>query len=393
MKRLIPVRFVATAWRVDISRSPGPIPWEVSRSDGLVRNGAVNPSKIAQPVRLRRAGGAPAQRCGPSTAGTLRRPGPSVFPTRFPTGPTPAFQLALVLGLSALAPRTVAASQTPTATTPYRTTALGLNAGGGWAGSPRYSMQSSLGEVGQATAAPSPPVLAKSGRAGQLFDVLSLSLRAEPSVVPEGSQSRLAGEATLDDGAQLRLGGRDVHWRTVTGPVASLDAEGLLGAGHVYQDGSARVEGRYPGRLAWIDLSVLNAGDDDFGPYAQDGIPDLWQVRHFGESNPAGKADADADGDGQSNLAEFVAGVSPTNAASRFVLEIASLPGEPGQRVLFFSPRWGDRSYSVERCFDLGQGFAPLPDAPVLDFGDTRLVLDPNASGPAEFYRVRISLP
>jgi PKD repeat protein len=49
-----------------------------------------------------------------------------------------------------------------------------------------------------------------------------------------------------------------------------------------------------------------------------------WQVQYFGSiNNPAAAGSADADGDGQSNLAEFLAGTDPTNSVS--ALRITSI--------------------------------------------------------------------
>jgi hypothetical protein len=146
----------------------------------------------------------------------------------------------------------------------------------------------------------------------------------------------------------VHLNGRDVFWRAASGPVASISADGQLTAVNVYQRSSARIEGRYPGKSSFIDIDILNVGDDDFGLYAKDNIPDLWQVRNFGENNPQGVATADPDGDGQNNLFEYFAGLAPTNASSRFTLAIADLPDLPNQKALILSPRLEARRYVIE---------------------------------------------
>jgi hypothetical protein len=191
--------------------------------------------------------------------------------------------------------------------------------------------------------------------------------------------------------ANSTMHGKDLFWHAASGPIASIAAQGLLTSAHVYQRSSARIEGRHPGKIAFIDIAVLDAGNDDFRLYAHDGLPDLWQVQYFGENNPDGVASGDADGDGQSNFAEFVAGTSPTNADSRFHLELVTLPDQPAQKYPFFSPRLNDRNYTVEYSLDLGAGFKPLTNNPQLDFGETRVVLDSDASEPRKFYRVKIS--
>jgi hypothetical protein len=293
--------------------------------------------------------------------------------------------LAMVLGAALTAG--LAASES------YRAAAVVLNAGGGQATSARYSVQCSIGEIGQVTTAPAPKVVAKSGRVGQLLELTSLTLLADPAIIPEMRQSQLSGQAIVDDASRLILRGGDLFWRPEPGLAVSIDPQALLTAGNVYQPSSGWLEGRFPGGVARINVSILNTGDDDFGLYARDQIPDPWQVGFFGEHNPAGQANADPDGDGQINFAEFMAGVSPTNSASRFVLEIADLPDLPTQKFVIFSPRLDDRRYTVEYSLDLGAGFQPLADGGQIDFGDTRFVLDPQATEPSKFYRVKIALP
>lgn len=51
-----------------------------------------------------------------------------------------------------------------------------------------------------------------------------------------------------------------------------------------------------------------------------------WQIQYFGctNNNPAADPSADPDGDGQNNMAEFLTGTDPTNAASAFQIVSAS---------------------------------------------------------------------
>ena len=302
-----------------------------------------------------------------------------------PMNQTSAFLIFLSL---AAAPALTAA---PRSSRSYAQQTETFDAAGGIGAGGRYSQTASVGGVGGGAASAGAKAVARNGFAGQLFEATNLVLNASPLAINEGGTSQLAAIATLDDGTVSHLAGRDLFWRVSSGPVVSIGAQGLLTAANVYQRSSARIEGRYPGKNSFIDIGVLNVGDDDFGIYAHDGLPDLWQVQNFGENNPRGVSSADADGDDQSNFAEFIAGTSPTNAESHFSIELATLPGEPSQKYLLFSPRLYDRSYTVEYSLDLGAGFKPLTNASQLDFDATRVVLDPNATEPNKFYRVKIS--
>jgi hypothetical protein len=296
--------------------------------------------------------------------------------------------LIICLSLSFAAPALTAA---PRDSRDYVQQTKTFDAAGGKATSSRYSQTTIVGGIGGAVSSAGLDVVARIGYTGQLSESTNLLLHAEPSILNEGATSRLSATALLDDGTVSQLDGKDLFWHAASGPVASIDAQGVLTAAHVYQRSSARIEGRHPGKIAFIDIAVVDVGDDDFRLYAHDGLPDLWQVQYFGENSPDGVASGDADGDGQSNFAEFVAGTSPTNAVSRFQLELVTLPNQPAQKYLFFSPRLDDRSYTVEYSLDLGAGFKPLTNNPQLDFGDTRVVLDIDTSESRKFYRVKIS--
>jgi hypothetical protein len=68
------------------------------------------------------------------------------------------------------------------------------------------------------------------------------------------------------------------------------------------------VEFNYLGATAAWFFTVDNLIDDDFGFYAHDGIPDLYQVFLFGENDPRGNGFVDWDHDRVDNLAEFATG-------------------------------------------------------------------------------------
>jgi hypothetical protein len=62
--------------------------------------------------------------------------------------------------------------------------------------------------------------------------------------------------------------------------------------------------------------AIIDANDN--------GIADSWELRNFGELSPSRTRSTDTDGDGMSDHREFLAGTSPTNAAS--VMEISARP-------------------------------------------------------------------
>jgi len=123
----------------------------------------------------------------------------------------------------------------------------------------------------------------------------------------------------------------------------------------------------YSANCGWISLSnvtahvrtvTILAGADTDG----DGLPDAWEWEHFGNLTATGAGDAD--GDGKSNLAEYLAGTDPNNAADN--LRITSF-----QRGLLATPtrldmQWTSqptRQYAIQSSSDLTTwaDFAVLP--------------------------------
>jgi hypothetical protein len=93
-----------------------------------------------------------------------------------------------------------------------------------------------------------------------------------------------------------------------------------------------------------------------------DGMPDAWEIRHFGTpETPAGGASADSDGDGVPNLGEYVAGTSPTNENSQPLIRFAVTNHRAV--VAFDAPMAEGPSYggkvryvTLEQCDNLSDG-------------------------------------
>lgn len=81
------------------------------------------------------------------------------------------------------------------------------------------------------------------------------------------------------------------------------------------------------GRVAWISLGAAagaDLGDDD-----ADGMHDSWETVHGLDPLSAADAGGDPDGDGQSNIAEYLAGTAPnvSNVAPPIAPAVLAIPG------------------------------------------------------------------
>jgi hypothetical protein len=192
------------------------------------------------------------------------------------------------------------------------------DSGGAVLSSAAYSVQgSSAGLIAAVSSVASPPTTDKAGYVAQLYDVQGLGIGATPMNVNERAQTQLSAAPLLDD--QTTLAAFDpatVSWSIVSGPVVSISTTGVATAGTVYQDTSATVGGSAQSLSGQFNLTILNITNDDFGPYANDGIDDSWQVQYFGLNNPNAAPNVDADGDGEDNLSEFRSGGNPTDPNS-----------------------------------------------------------------------------
>lgn len=290
-------------------------------------------------------------------------------------------RLALILGLAGLVPAvpTFAASVAST-----------LDSGGGSAGSATYAIEANVGLIG-GLAGGGPVTNLSGGVLIQPSTAKSLAVSAAAPSLAEGGSTQLAGLAVMEDDSISLLSGADIAWGACAFPIVSIANSGLLTTAAVWTNTPGLFSGRYRGAAGSSSLLVVDSNPDNYGRYADDGLPDWWQVQYFGLDNPAAAPAADADGTGQNNLFKYVAGLNPTNPASRFELRLSSVAHRPS---LTFSPRYPDRTYEVQyRTNPASSAFSTLNGGLVNDVGTERTVTDLNATNAARFYRVRITLP
>ncbi len=289
---------------------------------------------------------------------------------------------------------TSAAVAGPRSSANYTIAVESISSGGGRITSASYTNDGSVGEVAGVSTVAAPAETVKAGYVGQLYEVNGLQLAATPATVNEGGTRQIAAAIALDDGTTLAGALSGLDWSVLSGPVASISSSGVALAENVYKDTAATVQGTWQGASGTLNLTVLNVGNDDFGLYANDGIPDDWQVGYFGVNNPLGVASADPSGAGQTNLFKYTAGLDPTDAAALFTSRGAAVPGQLYQYQFSFGPVLAGRTYTVQYSSSLRPGsWQALTNYSQQDNGGTRTVTDNAARGHQRFYRVLISIP
>ncbi len=280
-------------------------------------------------------------------------------------------------------------------------TTSSIDGGGLHATSANYAMDGSVGGIDGISSASADTN--KNGYIGQLTEVVSLVVTAQPNSVGVGSTAALSGTATLDDSTVASLSGSDVDWSSPNEPypVASISPSGVLSPADVYAVTPAfvpaTVDGYYLGATNTTSLEVFAPDSNN------DGIADWWRQEYFGtiSSNSPYCATCDADGTGQDNLFKFMAGLNPTNPASVFVLKIAPVAGQPTQKTLTYNPiliGFG-QTYTVQyKTALVGSSHDVMYHAlgttsALTTNGNQVSLIDTQATQTVKFYRVYISLP
>lgn len=281
--------------------------------------------------------------------------------------------LAFVLSVPALAGNSANYSLEPTV----------LDGGGIAGSSANYALNPS---IGPGAAGASTDYVLRGGFSGMLSDAASLVLTAAGAAGSLNERATLQLEARIryddDSIAALALPAANVTWSVAAGPLAAINSGGLATAGSVYQDTPATAMAVYQGVDGLLPITVLNLTNDDFGSYAADKLPDLWQAQYFGGSGIATNAgpEADPDEDGLSNFQEYAFGMNPAQFFSGILRWSGSNLLERGLATPFASGTAG--SFTFRAVF-----------ARRKDFGAVGLSYTVEFSGDLSFWRASTATP
>jgi subtilisin family serine protease len=130
-------------------------------------------------------------------------------------------------------------------------------------------------------------------------------------------------------------------------------------------------------------LNLLRIVDTD-----RNGLPDWWEQSYFGDLLGA-ETNADTDYDGAVNLAEWIAGTNPTNAASCLRLLAPLMSATNG--IVIRWPSVAGRRYRLERATNLLTGFNTVVRSNIQATPPTNSESDDSALGAhAGYYRIQV---
>jgi hypothetical protein len=269
-----------------------------------------------------------------------------------------------------------------------------FDAGGGRAASASYSQHASLGGVGGLSIRPGKDTILRHGFVGQIQRPVGISIQAPSDQLPENGALQLTPLLDMDDGLHVAVASKSVDWTVLDGPLQEVTGEGLAMGAPVYQNTLAHAGATYLTYTNSLPLLVLDILPDNFASYASDGLPDAWQVQHFGIDNPDAAPDEDPDLDLQDNCFEYIAGLNPNQSSSRFVWWVEPVSGDGSSFRILFEPVVAGRTYVVRAAGTLPASmWNAIVPSQTHNNGNRRSVTDSVPAADRKFYQIGISLP
>lgn len=277
----------------------------------------------------------------------------------------------------------------PAAGSPELTTGT-TDAGGSLTSGGEVEISGSLGGFG-GLASDAGTVIARAGFPGQIYDPAGVAITPDAAALQENALVPFTAEVLCDD--DTLLPSFPVEW-SVDSLLLHVSAGGEVSTGLVPGAFTAALTATAGGVSGIAMLTITDTDPDNYGGYAADGLPDAWQVLHFGYRSGDAGPTADPDADGQENQTEWLAGTDPTDPKSLLHIAFSGVPPSPGTVTLKFSPHLPGRTYSLEGSNTLQALWTPLPGLPVNgESPNEGLLTDTSATEPRKLYRLRITIP
>lgn len=156
---------------------------------------------------------------------------------------------------------------------------------------------------------------------------------------------RMGDDARAGDFYRLRVRLEDAAPLTADEAALSGDRLHLVATGLGGAAATATFEVGTRGQITRIDLGNDNPDQD------QNGLPDDWEILHFGQTG--NDPDGDPDGDGRSNLKEYTEGTNPTVPNFHHLTALAL---GTGSRVQLQGLGLPGRTYVIQATDDLVKG-------------------------------------
>ena len=269
----------------------------------------------------------------------------------------------------------------------YSIAAHSVDAGGGLTTSANYSQSSVSGQAVGVEGVESHSFHIQGGYVGQLATLVSVEVAVVTTNLVEGDRV-LAGQVSrFDDGTLFVESVGAQQWMIVAGPLR-LD-QGQVVAELVSVTSTGLASWVHSGTTNVVEFRILNVPDGEFHGYAADDIDDAWQVAFFGYGNSNAAGFVDYDGDGQDNRFEYIAGLDPTRADSRFLLFPSFEVGMTNGIELVFQPVVPGREYRLMTATNLSGPWSSVPNVVTNNSDDVRTLVDPSPRK-LKFYRVNI---